>query len=162
MVVASRRLRPASLHHVDPTAVGVGDVVETKKLPRTPTNQRASDLIDHGLDLDVACRERRSNKKEESVAAFLGLEVSGGPRKEFDQWGGPWLMVVHETPSAVKITVQVTTRPKSGGRTGAWDTLPDARLAGEIFQSARHFVVAGVGVDGCRQGRHISSSLGWV
>ena len=95
-VCRSWRLRPASLHHGDPTAVGVGDVVETKKLPWTPTNKRASDLIDHGLDLDVACREHRSNKKEESVAAFLGLEVSGGPRNEFDQWGGRWLTVDHE------------------------------------------------------------------
>ena len=96
VVVAVWRLRPASLHHVDPTAVGVGDVVETKKLPRTPTNQRASDLTDHGLDLDVSRREPRGNKKEELVAAFLGLEVSGGPRNEFVQLDGPCLTGVHE------------------------------------------------------------------
>jgi hypothetical protein len=84
------------MHHGDPTAAGVGDVVETKKLPRTPTNQRASDLIDHGLGLDVERRERRGNKKEESVADFLGLEVSGGPRNEFGQRDGSWLTGVHE------------------------------------------------------------------
>ena len=88
MVVGAWRQRPASLHHGDPTAVGVGDVVETQKLPRTPANQRASDLIDHGLDLDVARRERRGNKKE-LVTNFLGLEVSGGPRNEFGQQDGP-------------------------------------------------------------------------
>ena len=87
---------PASLHYGDPTAVGVGDVVETKKFPRTPTQPRASDLIDHGPDLDVARRERRGNKKKESVAAFLGWEVSGGPRNEFVQREGAWLAEVHE------------------------------------------------------------------
>ncbi len=95
MVVAACRLRPASLHHSDLTAGGVGGVVETKKFPRTPTNQRASDVIDHGLGLDVARRESRGNV-EESVAAFLGLEVSGGPRKEFGQWDGLWLTEVHK------------------------------------------------------------------
>ena len=87
---------PASLHHGDPTAVGVGDVVETKKPPWTPTNQRASGFIDHGLDLDVVCRERRGNKKEESVAALLALEMSGGPRNEFGQRDGPWFTGVRE------------------------------------------------------------------
>ncbi len=96
VVVAACRLRPASLHHSDPTAGGVGGVVETKKLPRTPTNQRASDVIDHGLGLDVAHWQRRGNKKKESVAAFLGLEVSGSPRKEFVQWDGLWPTVVHK------------------------------------------------------------------
>ncbi len=92
-VVAAWRLRPASLHYGDPTAAGVGGVVETKELPRTPTNQRASDLIDHGLGLDVAHWEHRGNKKKESIAAFLGLEVSGSPRKEFGQRAGLWLTV---------------------------------------------------------------------
>ncbi len=81
-------LRPASLNHGDPTAVGKGHVVETEELPRAPTNQRTSDLIDHGLDLDVARRERRGNKKE-LVTNFLGLEVSGGSRNEFVQQDGP-------------------------------------------------------------------------
>jgi hypothetical protein len=96
VVVGASRLRPSSLHHGDSTAVGVGDVVETKKLPRTPTNQRASDLIDHGLDLDVASRDRRGNEKEESVADFLGLEVGSGPRNEFGQRDGSGLAHVYE------------------------------------------------------------------
>ena len=79
----------------DPTAVGIGDVVEAKELPRTPTNQRASDLVEHGFGLDVVRRESRGNV-EESVAGFLGLEVSGGPRNEFGQRDGPWLTGVHE------------------------------------------------------------------
>jgi hypothetical protein len=74
----------------------MGNIVETKKLPRTPTNQRTSALIDHGLDLDVVRRERRGNKEEEPVAVFLGLEVSGGPRNEFVRRGGPWLTGLHE------------------------------------------------------------------
>jgi hypothetical protein len=69
--------------------VGIGDVVEAKKLPRTPTNHRASDLVSHGLDLDVAGRESRGSV-EEAVADFLGLEVSGTPRSEcrlrLDYW----------------------------------------------------------------------------
>jgi len=88
---SSRPLRPASSRHAEdnPTAVGIGDVVEAKKLPRTPTNQRASVLVGHGLDLDVARLESRGNA-EESVAGFLGLEVSGGPRNEFGQWDVLW------------------------------------------------------------------------
>jgi hypothetical protein len=74
--------------------VGIGDVVEAKKLSRTPTNQRASDLVEHGLDLDVARRESRGNV-EESVADVLGLEMSGGPRNECGQRDGPWLTDGH-------------------------------------------------------------------
>ena len=118
VVVGAWRRRPASLHHDDPTAVGVGDVVESKKLPRTPTNQRASDLIDHGLDLDVTRRERRGNKKEEAVAGFLGLEVSGGPRNEFGQRDGSELAHVHG-PSRAEVAVQGTTCPQKEGRIGA-------------------------------------------
>jgi hypothetical protein len=84
------------LHHDDPTAAGVGDVVQTKELPWTPTNQRASDLAKHGFDLDVVRRERRGNKKEESVADSLGLEVNGGPRSEFVHRGGLRFAVFHE------------------------------------------------------------------
>jgi len=84
-------LHAASLRHGDPAAVGDSDVVESEKLPRTPTNQRASDLIGHRLDLDVAFRERRGNKNKEAVAGFLGLEVSGGPRKELVRREGLWL-----------------------------------------------------------------------
>ncbi len=80
----------------NPTAVGMGDVVEAKKLPRAPTNRRASAFVVHGLDLDIARGESRGNKKKESVAAFLGLEVSGSPRKEFVQWDGLWPTVVHK------------------------------------------------------------------
>jgi hypothetical protein len=68
----------------DPTAVSIGDVVEAKKLSRTPTNQRASDLVEHGFNLDVERRESRG-RVEESVADFLGLEVSGSPRNECGQ-----------------------------------------------------------------------------
>ena len=68
----------------DPAAVGIGDVVEAKELSRTPTNQCAPDFVEHGLDLDVACREIRGNV-EEMIADFLGLEVSGGPRNECGQ-----------------------------------------------------------------------------
>ncbi len=78
----------------DPTAVGIGDVVEAKKLSRTPTNQRASDFVEHGLDLDVSRRESRGNV-EESIADFLGLEVSGGPRNECGQRHGCWLTNGH-------------------------------------------------------------------
>jgi hypothetical protein len=65
----------------DPTAVGIGDVVEMKKLSRAPANQRASDLVEHGLDLDVARRESRGIA-EEAVANFLAWKVSGSPRDE--------------------------------------------------------------------------------
>ena len=68
----------------DPAAVGIGDVVEAKELSRTPTNQRASDFVEHGLDLNVARWEIRGNV-EETIADFLGLEVSGGPRNECGQ-----------------------------------------------------------------------------
>jgi hypothetical protein len=95
VVVGAWRLRPASLHHDDPTAMGIGDVAESKELPRTPTNQRASDLVEHGSDLDVTRRESRGNV-EESIADYLGLEVSGGPRNELGQRDGPWLTGVHE------------------------------------------------------------------
>jgi len=78
----------------DPTAVGIGDVVEAKKLSRTPTNQRASDLVEHGLDLNVAHRESRGIA-EESIADFLGLEVSGSPRNECGQQYGRWLTCGH-------------------------------------------------------------------
>jgi hypothetical protein len=77
----------------DPTAVGIGYVVEDKELPRTPTNQRASDVVEHGFGLDVARRESRGNV-EESVADFLGLEVSGGPRNEFGRRDDRWLTEV--------------------------------------------------------------------
>jgi hypothetical protein len=102
----------------------VGNIVETKKLPRTPTNQRASDLIGHGLDLDVARRERRGNRKEESVADFLGLEVSGGPRNEFVHRGGLWLTVVHENAFWDGDSNPGYHTPKKGGRIEVWDTLP--------------------------------------
>ncbi len=77
----------------DPTAVGIDDVVEAKELPRTPTNQRASSLVEHGFDLDVVRRESRGNV-EKSVADFLGLEVSGGPRNEFGRRDEPCLTEV--------------------------------------------------------------------
>jgi len=64
----------------------MGDVVEAQKLPRTPANHRASALVRHGLDLDVARRERPGNV-EEAVANLLGLKVNGGPRTEFTQRG---------------------------------------------------------------------------
>ena len=95
LVVGAWRLRPASVHHDDPTALGIHDVVETEKLPRTPTNQRPSDLIDHGLGLDVACREGRGNTKDKLVADLLGLEVRGGPRNELVRRIGLWLAGVH-------------------------------------------------------------------
>ena len=78
----------------DPTAVGIGDVVEAKKLSRTPTNQRASDLAEHGLNLDVALWESRDSV-EESVADFLGLEVSGSPRNECVLQSGRWFTFGH-------------------------------------------------------------------
>ena len=79
----------------DPTALGMGDVVEVQEVPRTPTNQRASDLVEHGFDFDVVRRESRGNV-EESITRFLGLEVSCGPRNEFDQRERYWLSGVHE------------------------------------------------------------------
>ncbi len=103
----------------DPAAVGIGDVVEAKKVPRTPTNQRASDLIDHGLDLDVTRRERRGNKKKESVADFLGLEVSGGPRSEFGHREGPSLTEGHENVLWGGNYNPGYHAPKNGGGIGA-------------------------------------------
>jgi len=41
--------------------MGIGDVVEAKKLSRTPTNQRDSDLSGHGLCLDFTHGESRGN-----------------------------------------------------------------------------------------------------
>ena len=80
----------------NPTAVGMGDVVEAKKLPRTPTNQRASDLVEHGFDLDVARRESPRDVQE-SIADSFGLEMRGGPRNEFGQRGdGLWPTGAHE------------------------------------------------------------------
>jgi hypothetical protein len=64
--------------------MGIGDVIEAKELSRPPTNQRASDHVEHGLDLDVARRQSRGSA-DESVADFLGLEVSGSPRNECGQ-----------------------------------------------------------------------------
>jgi hypothetical protein len=78
----------------DPAAVGVGDVVEAKKLSRTPTNQRASDLVEHGLDLNLARRESRGIA-EESIAGFLGLEASGSPRNECGLHYRRWLAFGH-------------------------------------------------------------------
>jgi hypothetical protein len=65
----------------DPTAVGIGDVVETKKVSRTPTNPRTSAHVKHGLDLDLGRLPGRDNG-EELIARFLGLEASGGPGNE--------------------------------------------------------------------------------
>ncbi len=79
---ACRRCSGSRLHHGDFTAVGIGDVVEAKKLPRTPTNQHASALVEHGFDLDIIRRESRGNA-EESIAGFLGWEASDGPQTEF-------------------------------------------------------------------------------
>jgi len=83
------------MHHGDSTAVSIGDVVEAQKLPRTPTNQRASVLVGHGLDLDVARRKSCGNV-EESVAELLVLEVSGSPRSEFARGDRPWLTEAHQ------------------------------------------------------------------
>ena len=90
--------------------MSIDDVVEAKKVPRAPTNQRASDLVDHGLDLDVLRRERRGNKKEESVADFLGLEVNSGPRNKFGLWVGSELPHVKTLSRAV--AAQCTTYPQ--------------------------------------------------
>jgi hypothetical protein len=73
----------------------MGDVVEAKEVPRTPTNRRGSDLVEHGFDFDVVGRESCGNT-EESIAGFSGLEVSGRPRTEFDQREWYWLSGVHE------------------------------------------------------------------
>lgn len=62
--------------------MGIGDVVEAKKLTRPPTNPRASAIVGTGLDLHFGRLPRRDNA-EELVAGFLGLEVSAGPRNEF-------------------------------------------------------------------------------
>ena len=99
----------------DPAPVGVGDVVEAEKLPRTPANQRASDLVEHGLDLDVVRRKSRGNA-EELIAGFSGLEVSGGPRNEIGRWDWFWLTCVHETAFCVDSAVQGTTRPQKSAQ----------------------------------------------
>ena len=80
----------------NPTAVGIGDVVEAKKLPRTPTNRRASALVVHGRDRDIARGESRRDVQE-SIADSFGLEMRGGPRNEFGQRGdGLWPTGAHE------------------------------------------------------------------
>jgi hypothetical protein len=38
----------------DPAAVGIGDVVESEELSRSPTNQSASNQAEHGFDLHIA------------------------------------------------------------------------------------------------------------
>jgi len=73
------------------------DIVEVEKVARTPTNHRASDLVSHGLDLDVVHRELRGNKEEKAVAEFLGLEVRAGPRNEFGLRERLGLAEVHES-----------------------------------------------------------------
>ena len=73
----------------DPTAVGVGEVVEAKETPGTPTKRRASALAVHGLDLDSARGESRS-AAEESVASFFGSEAGGSPRREIGQRNKLW------------------------------------------------------------------------
>jgi len=65
----------------DPPAVGIGDVVEAKKVTWTPTNPRTSAIVGHRLDLDLARLVSRDDA-EESVAGVLGVEVGGGPRNE--------------------------------------------------------------------------------
>ena len=96
--------------------MGKSHVVETKELPRAPTNQCASDLMAHGLDLDIARRERCGSEKEESVADFLGWEVSGGPRKEFGQRDGPGLTHMYGASRAGSCTSKVPhARKEEGG-----------------------------------------------
>ncbi len=87
----------------------MGDVVEAKKLPRTPTNRRDSAIAVHGLDLDIAHRESRGNA-EESVAGFLGLEASGGPRNEFGQRFVLWRLADVHGYARVEIPVQCITQ----------------------------------------------------
>ena len=124
----------------NPTAVGMGDVVEAKEVPRTPTNQRASDLVEHGFDLDVARRESRRDVQE-SIADSFGLEMSGGPRNEFGQRDFLWgLTDVHG-------------EALSGGDSSSGYHMPTERVG-----SAR----AGVQHARIRKRRDISSSLGCV
>ena len=78
----------------DPTAVGVGDVVEKKKVSRAPTNERSSDIVGHRLDLDVAGRESRG-EEQESVTGFLSVEVGDGPGNESVARVGLWFAVIH-------------------------------------------------------------------
>ena len=120
----------------------MGDVVEAKKLPRTPTNRRDSAIAAHGLDLDIAHRESRGNA-EESVAGFLGLEASGGPRNEFGWRDVRWKLTdVH------------------GDAVSGCDSSSEYHVPTERAGSAR----AGVGIQHARfrTRRDISSSLGCV
>ncbi len=120
----------------------MGDVVEAKEVPRTPTNQRASDLVEHGFDLDVARRESRRDVQD-SIADSFGLEMSGGPGNEFGQRDVLWgLTDVHG-------------EALSGG-----DSSSGYHMLTERVGSAR----AGVGVQHARirKRRDISSSLGCV
>jgi len=111
-VVGAWRLRLASVHHGDSTAVEVGDVVEKKKLPRAPTNERASDIVGIRLDLDVAGRESRG-EEQESVAGFPSVEVDDRPGNEFvAREDGLWFAVVH---NALSVTQGYHT-PESVGR----------------------------------------------
>ena len=66
----------------DPTAVGIGDVVESQELPPTPANPRSSSLLGHRVDIDVGPPESRDTA-EESVTGFLALEAGGSPRTKF-------------------------------------------------------------------------------
>ena len=74
---------PVTLRHGndDPPAVGIGDVVEAKKVTRAPTNPRASAIVGQRLDLDLV-RLLGRDDAEESVAGYFGVEVSGSPRNE--------------------------------------------------------------------------------
>ena len=65
----------------DPPAVGIRDVVEAQKVARTPTNPRTSAIVGHRLAFDLA-RLLGRDDAEESVAGYLGVEVSGSPRNE--------------------------------------------------------------------------------
>ena len=67
--------------------MGICDVVEAKKAPRAPTDPRASAIVGHRRDFDLA-RLLELDDAEESVAGVFGLEVGGGPRNEVSYlWG---------------------------------------------------------------------------
>jgi hypothetical protein len=72
--------QPVSNHrYEDPTAVGVGDVVEAEKLLRTPPNPRAQAVVRCRLfSPPVVYVAGHSEKKP--IAGFLVWEADGGPR----------------------------------------------------------------------------------
>ena len=65
-----QRPRTSFLDDDDPATLGVREVIETEKLPRVPTDERASGLVGHRLCLALICIKSRDSDKE-SISGLL-------------------------------------------------------------------------------------------